>query len=391
MFLLSCLAIGLMVMGYAARTASAQVLYGSIVGTLTDETGAVVPDAVVSVKNTSTGLSRQATTDETGHYAIQNLLEGSYDLSVSASGFKPYTQTGVNVSINSVTRVDVRVQVGAITDQVTVEASAAVLQTTKSDVNTHLDTEAIENLPLSNYRNYQSLINLVPGATPAQFQNAITDTPGRGADDQHQRPGSRCQQHPCRRVGRHSGDDAAPCGVRRAGREHRGSEHLDEQLRRRAGDDRRRRRDGGHEIRDERFSRCGVHRVHQRRHADLHLGREFFRAGAQARREPERHRRKPRRTDQEKQAVLLRELGRHVRTRGAHKPVFRPCDRFPHRGFQPHAGRAKSWTPAGKSILVPHHGGRTRASSGRHGVRSIHGQSRRHRSFRILEWRTTER
>ncbi len=66
-FLLSCLALGLMVMGFAARTASAQVLYGSVVGTLTDETGAVVPNAVVSVKNTSTGLSRQATTDETGH------------------------------------------------------------------------------------------------------------------------------------------------------------------------------------------------------------------------------------------------------------------------------------------------------------------------------------
>jgi hypothetical protein len=168
-----------MVMGYAARTASAQVLYGSVVGTLTDETGAVVSNATVSVKNTSTGLSRQATTDETGHYAIQNLLEGTYDVSVSATGFKPYTQTGVNVPINSVTRVDVTVQVGAITDQVTVEGTGTVLQTTKSDVNTHLDTEAIENLPLSNYRNYQSLINLVPGATPGQFQNAITDTPGR--------------------------------------------------------------------------------------------------------------------------------------------------------------------------------------------------------------------
>ena len=60
---LCCVAIGLMVMGYAARPASAQVLYGSIVGTLTDETGAVVPNAVVDVTNTSTGLSRQATTD----------------------------------------------------------------------------------------------------------------------------------------------------------------------------------------------------------------------------------------------------------------------------------------------------------------------------------------
>ena len=135
--------LGLLLMAWSASAVSAQVLYGSIVGTLTDETGAVVPGAVVTVKNTSTGLSRETTSDETGHYAIQNLLEGAYDLSVNASGFKPYTQTGVEVSINSVTRADIRVQVGAITDQVTVEGSSQVLQTTKSDVSTHLDTAAI--------------------------------------------------------------------------------------------------------------------------------------------------------------------------------------------------------------------------------------------------------
>jgi len=179
MGILSCLAIGLMVMGYAARPASAQVLYGSIVGTLTDETGAVVPKAVVTVTNTSTGLSRQATTDGTGYYSIRNLLESTYDLSVSASGFRPYTQTGVNVPINVVTRVDITIHVGAITEQVTVEASTAVLQTTKSDVSVNLDRQALENLPLNNYRNFQTLINLVPGATPGRFQNAVTDTPGR--------------------------------------------------------------------------------------------------------------------------------------------------------------------------------------------------------------------
>ena len=179
MVILSWVAMGLMVMGSATRSASAQVLYGSIVGTLTDETGAVVPKAVVTVTNTSTGLSRQATTDDAGYYSIPNLPEGTYDLSVSASGFRPYTQTGVNVPINAVTRVDATIQVGAVTEEVTVEASAAVLQTSKSDVSVNLDTRAIENLPLSNYRNYQTLINLVPGATPARFQNAVTDTPGR--------------------------------------------------------------------------------------------------------------------------------------------------------------------------------------------------------------------
>lgn len=172
-------AIGLMVMGYAAGTASAQVLYGSIVGSLTDETGAVVPKAVVTATNTSTGLERQTTSDDTGYYSIPNLPEGTYDLSVSASGFRPYTQTGVDVPINIVTRVDVTVHVGAITEQVTVEASSSVLQTAKADVSVTLSAPAIENLPLSNYRNYQTLLNLVPGATPARFQNAVTDTPGR--------------------------------------------------------------------------------------------------------------------------------------------------------------------------------------------------------------------
>jgi hypothetical protein len=179
MVLFPCLAIGFIMMGYGARSASAQVLYGSIVGTLTDETGAVIPKAPVTVTNTSTGLSKQVRTDDAGYYSIQNLLEGVYELSVTADGFRPYTQRGVTVSINSVTRVDATIKVGTISEQVSVEASTVMLQTTKSDVNVSLDTKSMENLPLSGYRNYQSLINLVPGATPARFQNAVTDTPGR--------------------------------------------------------------------------------------------------------------------------------------------------------------------------------------------------------------------
>jgi hypothetical protein len=178
MFLACWLATSLLVVGHA-RTASAQVLYGSIVGILTDETGAVVPKAAVTVTNTSTGLSREASTDNAGYYSIPNLPEGTYDLSVSATGFRPYTQKGINVPISAVTRINAIIQVGAVTEQVTVEAATAALQTTKSDVSVNLDPKAIENLPLSGYRNYQSLINLVPGATPARYQNAVTDTPGR--------------------------------------------------------------------------------------------------------------------------------------------------------------------------------------------------------------------
>jgi len=158
---------------------NAQVLYGSVGGTVTDQTGGVVPGATVTITNTQTGQSREGTTDATGSYSIPNLLEGRYDLSVKMTGFRNYLEKGITVSINTVRRANITLQVGQVTDTVTVEASAAVLQTTKADVSVNLEAIAVENLPLGNYRNYQTLINLVPGATPGALQNAVTDTPGR--------------------------------------------------------------------------------------------------------------------------------------------------------------------------------------------------------------------
>jgi len=158
---------------------NAQVLYGSVIGTVTDQSGAVVQKAHVVVTNRATGVQRETDADENGHYRITDLPPGEYDLKVTASGFKPLTQTGLRVGANTVTAADAGLQVGAMTDQVTVEASAVTLQTEKSDVHTEIPTTAIVNLPLNQYRNYQTLINLVPGATPGVFQNAIADTPER--------------------------------------------------------------------------------------------------------------------------------------------------------------------------------------------------------------------
>jgi len=177
--ILSCLAVGIMYMGHAAPTASAQVLYGSVVGTVTDQTGAVVPKASVTVTNVETGQAKETTTDDAGYYSIINVLEGRYNLTVKATGFRPYEEKDVSVSINTVTRVNISLQLGPVTESVTVEASGAILQTEKTDVSVNLESRAMQNLPLSNYRNYQTLINLVPGATPARLQNAVTDTPWR--------------------------------------------------------------------------------------------------------------------------------------------------------------------------------------------------------------------
>jgi len=158
---------------------AAQIYYGSIVGTVEDQSGAVVPTATVTITNTATGQSRETTSDGEGRYALNNVLPGTYDLKVSAQGFKTLARGGTAVTINTVTRVDVKLEVGAVTEQLLVEGTAAMLQTDKADVHVELGAQAIGSLPLSNYRNYQSLINLVPGATPAVFQNAVMDTPGR--------------------------------------------------------------------------------------------------------------------------------------------------------------------------------------------------------------------
>src|SRR5437867_12740278 len=162
-----------------AQFAQAQVLYGLVSGTVTDQSGAGVPKAHAVVTNRATGVAREADADDNGHYTITDVAPGEYDLKVTASGFKPLTQTNLSVGANTVTNGDTKLQVGAVSEQVTVEASVVNLQTEKSDVHTDLSEKAILNMPLNQYRNFQTLINLVPGATPGRFQNAIADTPER--------------------------------------------------------------------------------------------------------------------------------------------------------------------------------------------------------------------
>ncbi len=157
----------------------AQVLYGSIVGTVEDPTGAFIPGATITLTSAETGVTREAIADQHGRYSILNVLPGVYSLKFTAQGFRTLTRTDVEVSINTITRVDVRLDVGQVTEQVTVSAQALALQTDKSETRAEIATEAIVNLPLPNFRNYQSLLNLVPGATPGEFQNTYMTAPAR--------------------------------------------------------------------------------------------------------------------------------------------------------------------------------------------------------------------
>jgi hypothetical protein len=174
---LSVSAIALLFLG--GMPAEAQSLYGSVVGQVMDPSGSMMAQAAITLTNTANGQVYDAKTEATGGYGVQNVLPGNYDLKVSSAGFKTQTRKDVRVSAGSVTRTDLRMEVGAITEQITVEASATVLQTDKADTHTELTAKQFANLPISGFRNYQSLINLVPGATPGSFQNSITDSPGR--------------------------------------------------------------------------------------------------------------------------------------------------------------------------------------------------------------------
>ncbi len=161
------------------QTAQCQVLYGSIVGTVEDPSGSVVPGAKVTLTNTATGSIREVQADEQGRYNALSLPAGAYNMVVTSSGFRTLTRTGIEVTINNVTRVTARLEVGQISEQVTVSASAAALQTDRSDTRSEISSQTVVELPLPAYRNYQSMINLVPGATPAMEQNSMGASPQR--------------------------------------------------------------------------------------------------------------------------------------------------------------------------------------------------------------------
>jgi hypothetical protein len=157
-----------------------QTLYGSLVGTVSDPSGATIPSASITVTDVGTGQILQDKTDDSGRYNVVNLQPGTYTVAITAPGFRKYEQTNVVITPNTVTRIDPHMEVGQESEQVTVIAPAVELQTDKGDTHTEITSQAVADLPISGsgYRNYQSLIDLTPGATPSTFYNSQTDVPG---------------------------------------------------------------------------------------------------------------------------------------------------------------------------------------------------------------------
>ncbi len=174
---LGCL--GVIVTCVQPELARAQVLYGTMVGNVTDPSKAVIPGAAISAQNINTNQTHETVSNASGSYTFTNLQPGVYTLKVSLQGFKEFVQSSVLVTVNNITRIDVTLEIGAQNETVTVSGEAARLQTDKSDVSKELNTVEITNLPTNMYRNYQALLDLVPGSTPSGFQNATVDTPDK--------------------------------------------------------------------------------------------------------------------------------------------------------------------------------------------------------------------
>jgi len=149
-----------------------QAVSGTLLGTVTDTTGAFVPSAKITATEEKTGALHQSLSNESGNYTFPDLSPGTYDVTAEAAGFKKVTHQKIEVMINSSIRVDLALAPGSVSETVLVTTAPPLLQTDRADISTKIESREVTNLPISGNRNFQSLLNLVPGTSPATFQHS---------------------------------------------------------------------------------------------------------------------------------------------------------------------------------------------------------------------------
>ena len=157
---------------------SAQTIYGSIVGTVRDASGAVIADASVEARQIETNEKRTATTDNDGLYVLSTLPAGAYTISISKPGFDLYEAKGVELAINTTVRVDANLIIGSQPVAISVSANTADLQTDRADVHGVVTEDELQQLPQPT-RTYEGLVGMLPGVTPPQPNAGGTNNPAR--------------------------------------------------------------------------------------------------------------------------------------------------------------------------------------------------------------------
>jgi hypothetical protein len=164
---------------FASGIANGQVLYGSLVGNVTDPSNAAVAAAKVTITNKQTSQSREAATNDAGAYSFPNVQAGTYEVTISREGFSTFTNPNVEVTINNVSRVDATLSIGNVTETVTVTGEAALLQTERAEVRAEVSHRQLTNLPVPTGRNYQALFRTLPGFRPPTNEHSVPTNPSR--------------------------------------------------------------------------------------------------------------------------------------------------------------------------------------------------------------------
>src|SRR5688500_13637707 len=157
--------------------AVAQTSTSRITGRVVDSKQASIPGASVTITNEATGVSQTQTTTEAGVYAFEALPVGNYTVTVEHTGFKKFVKTGSHIEVNNPLTVDVVLEVGQVSEIVTVQGGPEQLQTSNATLGNVVEQKAIETLPL-NGRNPLTLLLLEPGVVQRSFGGA-----GSGVQD----------------------------------------------------------------------------------------------------------------------------------------------------------------------------------------------------------------
>ena len=147
------------------RAAGAQAVTGTLLGNINDSSGGTVPGATVTATEVKTNTSRTVVSNENGYYIFSSLQNGVYDVTAELQGFRKIIRKDVKVDVNTTVRVDLTLEVGQMSEAVTVTAESPVLQTDRTDTGRIIESKMVSELPLTFNRNFQSLMMTVPGVT----------------------------------------------------------------------------------------------------------------------------------------------------------------------------------------------------------------------------------
>src|SRR6202171_2697873 len=157
----------------------AQVVGGTLSGTVTDQSGAVIPRTQISIKNLATGVTRIVATDAAGFYTAPNLLSGTYEIRATAAGFSTEVQTDITLTVGAQQVLNLTMQVGRVTEKIQVAGQAPAVQLATSSISAVVNSTTVRELPL-NGRSWTDLATLQPGVDAIQTQQPFAAGDNRG-------------------------------------------------------------------------------------------------------------------------------------------------------------------------------------------------------------------